>query len=237
MDPFTLLIMGAAALAGAGLATSRLARSPFRFRKLKTWPDGWIATELLSVDALATAASAMNVPLLAHRGAELKSGFRRFVLVTKKGAPPSFAVICIYDRIGSSVELAESWGCGMTKPSKPEQWQHIRELTQFLQRDIGRMVYDMAVQIADPDRRYKFLQAVARNPQLSAHVVPDNDFADIVATTTAKAYPDRYTKVAMAAAPAMITYDMGISPVPAVRHATTPLIPGRAAPQLEADED
>lgn len=233
MEPFTLLVLSAAALAGAGLATSRFSRGPFRYRRLKEWSDGWVATELLSEDALATVGSSMNIPILQHRSPELQSGFKRFVLVTKKGAPPSFAVVCVYHRVGSSVELAESWACGMSKPSKPEQWQHVTELTEFLQRDIGRMVADMAVRIVDPHRRYQFLQAVARNPALAAHAVPDNDFAEIVASTTAQAAPERYQKVAMSPASAMITYDFGVSPLPAVQHATTPMIPGRSAtPQI-----
>lgn len=236
MDPISLFLAGAAALFGVGAAAAAgKARSPSSYRSLLTWQDGWVATELLSSDLLGTAGASLGIPLLSARAAELESGMRRFVIVTKKGAPPSFAVLVVYDRLGRSVELAETWSIGMTRPQSPEQWQHVAELTAFLQRDVAATVVQMATQIADPQERYAFLKAVVRRAALAALVATDETFVAEVVHTTAEASPERLARVRKDPPPASIGIDLGISPLSAVPHdQPEKLLPGDSRAALRA---
>jgi hypothetical protein len=176
-------------------ATPSEPQVPFRYRRALSWTDGWVATELLSTSALATASQALDLPHCPQWEAALESGMKLFVLVTQEGGPSELAVMCIFDRIGSSWELSQCYGYGMNRPIRPEQEQHVRELVAHLRRDLGKVVAERARQISDPEKRYQFLRAVVRKPTLSARVVPDQDFVDVVVETVQIVHPERIAEM------------------------------------------
>lgn len=190
MDPVTLLAFGVIALSALSFSTSS-SSGPFRWRRLLTWPDGWVATELCSISALRTAQGALDLPPNVGWEASLESGMRKFVLLVREGGPADYAVLCLFDRFGASWEPSQFFGCGMNRTMRPEQDQHISELAAHLRQDVGKVVADRARQIEDPVHRYDFLRAVVRQPSLAARVVPDPDFADVVVETVQIVHPER----------------------------------------------
>lgn len=191
MDPISLLVLGALALSALPFATAQAPADPFRYRKILSWTDGWVATELCSLSALSTATVALDLPTDVTWQASLASGMKKFVLVVRQGGPADYAVLCIFDRMGASWELSQCYGVGMNRTMRPEQDQHISELAQHLRKDVGKEVAERARQISDPARRYDFLRAVVRQPSLAAKVVPDPDFVDVVVETVQIVHPER----------------------------------------------
>jgi|GEM_PF-4943743 len=193
MDPLSLAVIGGA-LGLIGLSFVPVDSSgPFRYRKVLTWTDGWVATELLSPSALATATSALDLSDCPAWTAALESGMKSFVLVTQAAGPSDLALLCVFDRMGSSWELNGVYAAGMNRPVRPEQEQHVAELVVHMRRDLGKEVAAKARSISDPRSRYAFLRAVVRRPVLAARVVPDPDFADVVVETVQIVHPERIT--------------------------------------------
>lgn len=187
------------ALTAIGLVLSSFVPSaseaPFRYRKALSWTDGWLATELLSSSSLSTALSALDLPHCPQWKAALEAGTKKFVLVTQEGGPAELAVLTIFDRIGSAWELSQCYGYGMNRTIRPEQTQHVRELAEHLQIDLGQRVAEQARQIPDLQDRYLFLKAVVRKPTLSAMVLPEQEFADVVVETVSQLYPERLLQI------------------------------------------
>lgn len=196
MDPVTLILAGAAALSALSFAVPSEDPGPFLFRRVLVWTDGWVATELCSRASLSTACQALDLPLHLRWEAALETGMRKFVLVTREGGPSDRAVLCLFDRLGSTWQLAQCFCRGMNRTSTPEQDQHVTELAAHLGRDVGKEVADRARQISDPEERYEFLRSVVRQPVLAAHVVPERAFADVVVETVEVVHPERLKMLA-----------------------------------------
>lgn len=190
MDPFSLLLLGgAAALTWAGLRPSPPA-GPFLYRRVCSWPDGWVATDLLSLSSLTTACTALRFPVPSNWAAALDANTSRFVLVTLEGGAAEFAILCVYRRIGAVWELDGCYGTAMNRAIRPDQAQHVEELSKLLAQDIGLVVAEQAKAIADPQLRYDFLRAAVRRPDLSALVTSNRVFGQVVAETAAEVRPD-----------------------------------------------
>lgn len=191
MDLVTIGIGIASAVLGGSIFDRTNGPGPFRWRRILTWTDGWVATELVSVAALRTAVGSLDLPSSEAWEVALSTGLRTFVLVVREGGPPEWAVLCTFDRVGSVWEIREVFGHGMNRTLRPDQDQHVAELCDHMRVDLGAEIARRARSIEDLDRRYAFLRAVVRQPSLAARVVPEAVFADVVMETASVVAPER----------------------------------------------
>lgn len=231
------LLEAAASLLLAGMFLPGLMTDPiegagpsYRYRRAFTWPDGWIATELLSASSLELAARTLSIPMCPKWLCALETGLQKFVLLTMDGGPSDRAVLCVFDQIGSVWSLAEAFGHDLTQVSIPEQDQHLTELCEAYAVDLGKKVADEAMQIPDVQERYEFLRKAIQIPTLSARITQDNDFAEVVIATAEVVAPERIEQIRKRIQERPedpVGFDLRVHPIPIVMREPVMAIPER----------
>ncbi len=188
MDPISLtLLFGVGAV--AGYAMQRGAQLQARddsivLRQIYRTGDGWLATELMSAEALNATGQIMDLDLLSW-WPKVNSGFFKVVILTHPGGPLDNHIVLLIESAGKyGWYLNQAHHHGYRQVRERVNFQRISDVIGQLNTDPAEEVVRTAAKISDPIKRYKYLRyALTANPQLSALLSQDEHFVDLVRST------------------------------------------------------
>lgn len=200
MDPVMLTtLFGSAAITWMGIQKERSDRAEDReivLRRLFDTSDGWIATELLSAEALNATSQILNTQLL-QWWPKVKGGFYKVVVLAQPGGPLERQVVLILASAGRyGWFLSEAFCPGFRRVTGRLNYQRIEALLNSLNRDPADEVVNTAAKIFDLNQRYAYLKrALTANPQLSALLSVSEPFLEITRATVKQVDPETYERV------------------------------------------
>lgn len=200
MDPVTLTtLFGSAALAWMGVRhtmNERAIDDRIVLRKLFDTSDGWMATELMSPEALQLTGQIMDVSLI-QWWPKVKGGFFKVVVLAQPGAPIERQIVLLLESAGRyGWYLNEAHHPGFRRVEGRLNYQRIDALMNSLNKDPAEEVVRTATQILDLKKRYAYLKrALTANPQLSALLSQSEPFLEITRATVKQVDPETYEEV------------------------------------------
>jgi len=201
MDPVTLsTLFGSATLVWLGLNRTmqeRVHDDTIVLRKIFDTSDGWMATELMSAEALNATGHIMNLSLI-HWWPSVKSGFFKVVVLSQPGAPLQRQIVLLLESAGNyGWYLSQAHHPGYRRVEGRLNYQRIESvLNECLNKDPAEEVVNTAAKILDLTKRYAYLKrALTANPQLSALLSQSEPFLEITRSTVKQVDPETYEEV------------------------------------------
>lgn len=200
MDPITLTtLFGSAALVWMGLQRTlqeRAVDDRIVLRKIFDTSDGWMATELMSPEALNATGHITDLSLL-QWWPKVKGGFYKVVVLSQPGAPLHRQIVLLLESAGRyGWYLNQAHHPGFRRVEGRLNYQRIDALLNALNKDPAEEVVNTAAKIMDLKKRYAYLKrALTANPQLSALLSQSEPFLEITRSTVKQVDPETYQEV------------------------------------------